>query len=60
MFFSLPPQLISEQNENIIKTLGEFKGWTIMFRVILMDLAELVSLGSFLVMVAFVAKAAGA
>ena len=31
-----------------------------MFRVILADLAELVSLGAFLTMVAFVAKAAGA
>ena len=31
-----------------------------MFRVILFDLAELVSLGAFLTMVAFVAKAAGA
>ena len=31
-----------------------------MFRVILVDLAEIVSLGAFLTMVAFVAKAAGA
>lgn len=31
-----------------------------MFRVIFIELAELVSLGAFLTMVAFVAKAAGA
>jgi hypothetical protein len=31
-----------------------------MFRVILVELAEVVSLGAFLTMVAFVAKAAGA
>jgi hypothetical protein len=31
-----------------------------MFRIILIDLAELVALGAFLTMVAFVAKAAGA